>query len=287
MQQTNADFLKDLLKNLGKQITPQWRVQQFSDQKPFAVVIPYLDKVDVMKQLDQYATYGWHREHYTINHDVYCRIGIVFPDNSIQWRSDVGTKGQVEEEKTKASDSFKRAGSNWNIGRNLSETDIVRVNTNLPLVKGAAKPYVINSRGERVYDITKFVNEQIKAGILKVENIFGNDNSEDKAPETKAPPAEKAKKQAPPVKEAPAKESQIKPSNAFDTPADTKPASKGDDAARATALGLFQKLEQSVVLAYLIKDKKIVKYATVTDFVNNHDLAEVRAIYTELTAKKS
>jgi len=45
---------------------------------------------------------------------------------------------------------------------------------------------------------------------------------------------------------------------------------------------LYLKKDQSKVLAYIIKGKKITKYATVTDFVNNHDLKVVREIYSEI-----
>lgn len=288
-QQTNAEYLKTLLKNLGEPITPSWRVQSFSDMKPICIVIPFLDKTDVMKALDKHCTYGWHREHYTINQDVYCRIGVVMPDGSIQFRSDVGTKGQTEEEKTKASDSFKRAAANWNIGRNLSEVDVVRVNTNNPLSKdkNAPKPYVINNRGDRIYDVTKFVNEQIQSGVLKVENVLSvlepsqAPVSTPSASEPKAP----AKKKAEPAKpaevlpEKPA--SALQPSAEFDKP-EAKVANPDEAEARKTALELYLKKDQSKVLAHIIKGHKITKYATVTDFVNNHDLNIVRSIFAEI-----
>lgn len=292
MEQSNAQFLKELNQNLSKHIIPSWRVQSFSDQKPFAVVIPYLDKVDVMRQLDAYATYGWQRDHFTIIQDVYCKIGITLPDGSVQWKSDAGTGGSgIEVEKSKASDSFKRAGANWGIGRNLSEVEIVRVPTNLPLVKGQPKPYLVDKKGNKVWDIEKHINDSIKSGELKVENIFG---VPDLIAET--PKSELTNRVTKPVTKAPVKKTEpaaelpekpepiLSPSKEFDAPIDIK--LNAEDlvslTARAKALELYSKLDQSRALGYIIKGKKIVKYATIPDFVNNHNIDEVRSIYTEL-----
>lgn len=289
MEQTNAEFLKELNQNLSRHITPSWRVQSFSDQKPFAVVIPYLDKVDVMRHLDAYATYGWQRDHYTIVQDVYCKIGITFPDGSVQWRSDAGTGGSgIEVEKSKASDSFKRAGSNWGIGRNLSEVDIVRVPTNLPLVKGQPKPYLVDKKGNRVWDIEKHINDSIKSGELKVENILGapdlvveTPQSELTKPVTKTVTKPVVKKVEPKAELPEKPEPILSPSTEFDTPAEPKP-NEEELAARAKAQELYSKLDQSRALGYIIKGKKIIKYSTIPEFVSNHNLAEVRSIYAEL-----
>lgn len=288
MEQSNQEFLKQLQEKLSQPITPSWRVQSFSDQKPFAVVIPYLDKLDVMRALDNAAIYGWQRDHYNVFQDIYCKIGINMPDGSVHWRADCGTGGSgIEIEKTKASDSFKRAGANWWIGRNLSEVEIVRVNTNLPLDKNnksAPKPYVVDSKGNRVWDITVFINEQIKSGALKVENVFtleptqpvSNPPAETKAPAKKKPETTKPEEALP---EKPA--SALQPSESFDKP-EAKTTNPDEAEARKTALELYLKKDQSKILAHIIKGHKITKYATVTDFVNQHPLDKVREIYAEI-----
>ena len=63
----------------------------------------------------------------------------------------------MDKEKGEASDSFKRAGVKWGVGRFLYELDIkfvkaneVKTNTNFP--------YVINDTGNRVFDLTKYIN---------------------------------------------------------------------------------------------------------------------------------
>lgn len=61
---------------------------------------------------------NWQREHYTCNDNVYCKIGIKCNDEWV-WKSDCGAESNAAKEKGESSDSFKRAGINWGIGREL------------------------------------------------------------------------------------------------------------------------------------------------------------------------
>lgn len=65
----------------------------------------------------------WQRTHELINGNLFCNVGINFPDASgfdrWVWKQDVGTESYTEKEKGQASDSFKRACFNWGIGREL------------------------------------------------------------------------------------------------------------------------------------------------------------------------
>ena len=65
----------------------------------------------------------WQRSHELINGNLFCNVGINFPDASgfdrWVWKQDVGTESNTEKEKGQASDSFKRACFNWGIGREL------------------------------------------------------------------------------------------------------------------------------------------------------------------------
>ncbi len=60
----------------------------------------------------------WQREHYDCKGNLFCKIGISFDGNWV-WKSDCGSESNTEAEKGEASDSFKRAGTNWGIGREL------------------------------------------------------------------------------------------------------------------------------------------------------------------------
>lgn len=62
----------------------------------------------------------WQRDHKEIKGNVYCGIGIYNKElNSWIWKWDAGVESNMEAVKGEASDSFKRAGFNWGIGREL------------------------------------------------------------------------------------------------------------------------------------------------------------------------
>jgi len=71
----------------------------------------------------------------------------------------------------------------------------------------------------------------------------------------------------------------IQPNTNFD-----KTDSKEDVDARKKALAAYNKLVASEVLRFLITEKKLT-YPTIGEFVEKHNLADVRAFYTEFTAK--
>lgn len=81
----------------------------------------YKDARCDMNILDEVFTpLGWARDHRVINDNLYCGIGIYNKDiNQWVWKWDCGTESYTEKEKGEASDSFKRAGFNWGIGREL------------------------------------------------------------------------------------------------------------------------------------------------------------------------
>lgn len=77
-----------------------------------------------MAILDETAgTENWQRDHKEVKGNLYCGIGINFPDvhgDSWVWKWDCGVESQFgDKEKGEASDSFKRACVNWGIGREL------------------------------------------------------------------------------------------------------------------------------------------------------------------------
>ena len=81
----------------------------------------YKDARVDMRILDElYGPMGWQRTHQLIGDRLYCTIE-VWDEVSGRWvaKQDVGTESNTEPEKGQASDSFKRAGFNWGIGREL------------------------------------------------------------------------------------------------------------------------------------------------------------------------
>ena len=62
----------------------------------------------------------WQRKHYLLGGDIYCSVGIYYDDIGWVWKDDAGASGTIEIEKSKASDSFKRACVNaTGVGREL------------------------------------------------------------------------------------------------------------------------------------------------------------------------
>lgn len=168
--ETTKEYLKRLLPLLKKPIPHSWRVQSYSKYKPLATVMAYIDARDAQEVLDAYCDYGWHRKHQMLNDRLYCSIGIEMPDGSIQWREDCGTESNEDKEKGQASDSFKRAGVNWGIGRFLYDMDIQYVTANAikedqytKKEEGkiyAKSPYAINEQGKRINDMTAYINSR-------------------------------------------------------------------------------------------------------------------------------
>jgi hypothetical protein len=66
---------------------------------------------------------NWQNDFKVINNNLYCGIGIYDKEVSQWvWKWDCGTESNTEKEKGEASDSFKRAGFKWGIGRELYST---------------------------------------------------------------------------------------------------------------------------------------------------------------------
>lgn len=95
------------------------RVSQINEKG--ATLLLYKDARVDQKILDEvFGIYGWQRTHQLIGDRLYCTIE-VWDDDKKQWvaKQDVGTESNTEKEKGQASDSFKRAGFNVGIGREL------------------------------------------------------------------------------------------------------------------------------------------------------------------------
>jgi hypothetical protein len=150
------------LKNLQKVIDCQWRVQSFSKHKPQAQCVAYIDARQVASLLDEVVgAENWQVDYKTVNGMLFAGIGIYINNNWI-WKWDAGTESEVEKEKGHVSDSFKRAGVQWGIGRFLYDLDIQYLNANEKKVQGNY-PYVIDDNNRRVWDITDYIQKKLKA----------------------------------------------------------------------------------------------------------------------------
>ena len=78
-------------------------------------------RVDMAILDETYGAMGWQRKHRRDEKGIlYCAIG-VYNEHSGEWvwKEDCGTESNTEKDKGEASDAFKRAGTNWGIGREL------------------------------------------------------------------------------------------------------------------------------------------------------------------------
>lgn len=90
----------------------------------------YKDARCDMSILDEvFGPTNWMREHVIIDGRLYCNLS-VWDELKEQWitKQDVGTESNTEKEKGQASDSFKRACTNWGIGRELYTAPFIWIN---------------------------------------------------------------------------------------------------------------------------------------------------------------
>lgn len=108
------------------------RIQSIGQNKTGAVgttILLYKDARVDMNILDEtVGAMNWQRGHSIIDGNLYCTISI-WDEVKERWisKSDVGTESNTEKEKGQASDSFKRAGFNWGIGRELYSAPFVYI----------------------------------------------------------------------------------------------------------------------------------------------------------------
>ena len=77
-------------------------------------------RVDMAILDETFGAENWQRDHKEVKGNLYCGIGIWDDKKACWvWKWDCGTESNTEKEKGEASDSFKRAGTNWGIGREL------------------------------------------------------------------------------------------------------------------------------------------------------------------------
>lgn len=110
------------------------RVQKIGSSRngPYAMLLLYKSARTDMRVLDDvYGPMNWKRSHQDINGSLFCTIS-VWDEEKKEWisKQDVGTPSNRDSKKGEASDSFKRAGFCWGIGRELYDAPRIFVNLN-------------------------------------------------------------------------------------------------------------------------------------------------------------
>ena len=92
----------------------------------------YKDARVDMNILDEtFGAENWQRDHFECKGNLFCKIGVRYKPDSNEWiwKADCGTESNAEAEKGEASDSFKRAGTNVGIGRELYTAPFIWVSS--------------------------------------------------------------------------------------------------------------------------------------------------------------
>ena len=83
------------------------------------MLLLYKDAVDMTHPwMKHFGAMNWKRSHKEVKGNLFCTIGVWDGEKWVE-KEDVGIESMTEGEKGEASDSFKRAGTNWGIGREL------------------------------------------------------------------------------------------------------------------------------------------------------------------------
>lgn len=119
---------------------------------------------------------NWQRDHKELKNNIYCGISI-WDEEKQQWitKWDCGKESYTEAEKGEASDSFKRAGFNWGIGRELYTAPTIYI----PYKDSEGKEnYEIKDKNNKKTTYTKFYVEaiQIENKVITALSIKNDKN---------------------------------------------------------------------------------------------------------------
>lgn len=97
------------------------RIGQITKDGTKATLLLYKDARTDSTMLDNVVgAENWQCKFYECKGVMFCSVGIYFEERKEWiWKDDAGSAGNIEEEKSTASDSFKRACSKWGLGREL------------------------------------------------------------------------------------------------------------------------------------------------------------------------
>lgn len=130
-------------------------------KKTWLSLLLYKDARVDMNILDEtVGPMNWDRDHKELKGNIYAGIGIWNEkQNRMIWKWDAGKESFSEAEKGEASDSFKRAGVNWGIGRELYTAPAIFI----PITDNEDKPnFELEEKEGKITTKTKFYVEAIQ-----------------------------------------------------------------------------------------------------------------------------
>ena len=125
MAENNKQDVGQIMVDLAKHFPHSevsWRTQRvfqsFKDKKWYALALAYLSVRQVQDRLTEVMGHNWQCNHTVYGSKTVCSLGLKLNDEWI-WRSDGAGDTNFEADKGGISDSLKRAGVAWGIGRYL------------------------------------------------------------------------------------------------------------------------------------------------------------------------
>lgn len=147
-------------------------IVEYDNNNVSCTLLLYKDARVDMRFLDkEFGQMNWKRTHEVIDGNLYCTISI-WDESKKEWvsKQDVGTESMTEKEKGQASDSFKRAGFNWGIGRELYTAPVIWITLNASEIKHKNGKPTTNAR---FYVKSIRYNEQREISGLSIVDKFG------------------------------------------------------------------------------------------------------------------
>lgn len=146
----NLNF-NSIQRELLKPIPYKFRLQSAKYGK--ATIVSYIDSRDLQDRLDEVVgAANWQVRYEEIKGNLFASIGIN-TGNEWVWKSDCGTESSVEKAKGEASDSFKRAGVMWGVGRFLYSLPPITLQTTKHTNKaGVEKEYPVDNTGRILWN---------------------------------------------------------------------------------------------------------------------------------------
>ena len=130
-------------------------------------------RVDMAILDETFGAENWQRDHKEVKGNLYCGIGIW--DDKKQcwvWKWDCGTESNTEKEKGEASDSFKRAGTNWGIGRELYTSPFIFLPVATAAYQQNGRTYYKLHNPKELYGIkVKGLNIEKKDGVNTITHM--------------------------------------------------------------------------------------------------------------------
>lgn len=93
----------------------------------FSLLLYKTARVDANVLDETVGNFNWQKKFYQVKNTMICSLGILTPNGWV-WKDDAGDESNTEAIKGEASDSFKRAGFAWGIGRELYTSPFVWIN---------------------------------------------------------------------------------------------------------------------------------------------------------------